>query len=282
MSGYTNFAVIGAGGIGKYIVQQLLKDKAAGIVKEVVVLSRQGSKTTVEGSAKVIEVDYSNEGSIQHALTGVDVVISTIPAVAIDIQAKIAVAAKNVGVKLFVPSDFGGKTDGETEGVFGAKGNVQSQLKALDMPYTAFYTGLFADYAWVPFLELDVRSGKVSIGGDGNRPLTFTSRTDIARYVSYVLTHVPAEQLKNRALAIAGDTKTFNEVFKAYEEKTGKKLQVTYVPVSEYDARIAANPKDFVAFLHRSFATSEPLKQNGNHLYPDWNPSPVIDNMPVA
>lgn len=43
MSGYTNFAVIGAGGIGKYIVQQLLKDKAAGTVKEVVVLSRQVS-----------------------------------------------------------------------------------------------------------------------------------------------------------------------------------------------------------------------------------------------
>jgi saccharopine dehydrogenase-like NADP-dependent oxidoreductase len=43
MSGYTNFAVIGAGEMGKYIVQQLLKDKDAGIVKEVVVLSRQVS-----------------------------------------------------------------------------------------------------------------------------------------------------------------------------------------------------------------------------------------------
>jgi saccharopine dehydrogenase-like NADP-dependent oxidoreductase len=41
MSGYTNFAVIGAGGIGTYIIQQLLKDKAAGLVNDVVVLSRQ-------------------------------------------------------------------------------------------------------------------------------------------------------------------------------------------------------------------------------------------------
>jgi hypothetical protein len=41
MSGYTNFAVAGAGKIGSYIVQQLLKDKSAGIIKEVVVLSRQ-------------------------------------------------------------------------------------------------------------------------------------------------------------------------------------------------------------------------------------------------
>jgi pyrroline-5-carboxylate reductase len=41
MSGYTNFAVIGAGNFGNFIIQQLLKDKAAGTVKEVVVLTRQ-------------------------------------------------------------------------------------------------------------------------------------------------------------------------------------------------------------------------------------------------
>ena len=41
MSGYTNFAVVGAGAIGIPIVQQLLKDKATGIIKEVVVLTRQ-------------------------------------------------------------------------------------------------------------------------------------------------------------------------------------------------------------------------------------------------
>ena len=98
----------------------------------------------------MIQVDYSNEGSIQHALTGVDVVISTIPGTVVDIQVKIAAAAKNAGVKLFVPSEFGGIPDGETEWVLGAKANVQSQLKALDIPYTAFYTGIFADYAWVP------------------------------------------------------------------------------------------------------------------------------------
>jgi len=41
MSGYTNFAVIGAGNFGNVIIQQLLKDKAAGTVKKIVVLTRQ-------------------------------------------------------------------------------------------------------------------------------------------------------------------------------------------------------------------------------------------------
>ncbi len=41
MSGHTNFAVVWASDISRYIVEQLLKDKAAGIIKEVVVLTHQ-------------------------------------------------------------------------------------------------------------------------------------------------------------------------------------------------------------------------------------------------
>lgn len=57
------------------------------------------------------------------------------------------------------------------------------------------------------FVDLDLRSGKVSVGGDGNKRISFTSRPDIARYLSYVLTHLPAEKLSNRSFKIAGDTK---------------------------------------------------------------------------
>ena len=56
-------------------------------------------------------------------------------------------------------------------------------------------------------LDLDVASGKVSVGGDGSNQVPYTSRSDIARYVSYVLTHLPAEQLKNRSFYLAGDFK---------------------------------------------------------------------------
>jgi hypothetical protein len=54
---------------------------------------------------------------------------------------------------------------------------------------------------------LDITNGKVTVGGDGSPPMPFTSRPDIARYLSYVLTHLPADQLKNRSFTIAGDTK---------------------------------------------------------------------------
>ena len=79
-----------------------------------------------------------------------------------------------------------------------------------------------------------------------------------------------------------GPEQSFNEIFKAYEAKTGKKLEITYIPVSDLDARLATNPQDFATFLQKYFATAGPFLQTDNHLYPDWNPSPVLDNVPVA
>ncbi|KAH9037643.1 NAD-P-binding protein [Lactarius pseudohatsudake] len=289
MSGYKNFAVVGAGSIGSFVIRQLLTDKAAGTVKEVVVLTRQaslslpGSKTTVDPAAKLIPVDYSDKESIKTALVGVDVVISTIAPAVLDLQAGIVQAAKEVGVKLFVPSEFGRPTEGETEGYLADKGQIQEQLKAIGLPYAVFYTGGFADYLFVPFLDLDVTSGKVSIGGDGSKPLPFTSRPDIARYISYVLTHLPVDQLENRSFTITGDTKSFNEIFKGYQAKTGKKLEVTYISVSELDARLASNPRDLPTYVHRLWAVwDESPTKTDNHLYPEWNPSSVLDNLPVA
>ena len=110
----------------------------------------QGSKTTVDPAAKLIPVDYSDKESIKKALTGVNVVISTIPGAAIGVQPIIAEAAKEVGVSLFVPSEFGGPTEGETEGYLGAKAKIHEQLKVIGLPYALFYTGGFSDYLWVP------------------------------------------------------------------------------------------------------------------------------------
>jgi uncharacterized protein YbjT (DUF2867 family) len=101
----------------------------------------------------VVAVDYSDDASIKQALTGVEVVVSTISGAALDVQGKIAAAAKEANVKLFIPSDFGGITEGETEGVFGQKANIQGQLKALGIPYAVFYTGPFADYIFASYVS---------------------------------------------------------------------------------------------------------------------------------
>ena len=47
MSGYKNFAIVGAGLTGSFIVRQFLKEKAAGTVNQVIVLTRQVSFVAV-------------------------------------------------------------------------------------------------------------------------------------------------------------------------------------------------------------------------------------------
>jgi hypothetical protein len=72
-----------------------------------------------------------------------------------------------------------------------------------------FYCGALSPFIQPKsrYTNLDIANGKVSLGGDGSNRIPFTSRPDIARYVSYVLTHLPADQLKNRSFAMASDIK---------------------------------------------------------------------------
>ncbi|KAI0259733.1 NAD-P-binding protein [Gloeopeniophorella convolvens] len=280
MSGYKNFAIIGASGsIGSFITRQFLKEKAEGAVDEVVVLTREGSDTTAEDGVKVIKVDYSNHESVKNALDGIDVVISALRSAVLHLQPGIAAAAKQAGVKLFVPSEFGGVTEGATEGVLAVQANVHAQLRAIGIPYTLFYTGMWPDFIFNEFTQLDLASGKVTIGGDGNSLVSFTSRTDVARYVAYALTRLPIERLQNRAFSIAGDSTSFSEIFKQYEAKTARKLEITHIPVSELNEKLAENPQDIVSFLRKFWAVYGPLERLDNNLYPGWNPSSVANNL---
>src|SRR5260370_38327134 len=91
-------------------------------------------RTIVQGDAKVIEIDYSKDDSIKQAPAGVhvvQVVISTIRPQAIDVQTKIAVAAKEVGVQLFCLSESGGISANEAEVIIPSKEAMRKKLKPI-------------------------------------------------------------------------------------------------------------------------------------------------------
>jgi hypothetical protein len=62
------------------------------------------------------------------------------------LQGDLAKAAKTAGVKLFVPSEFGGDMDGRNDGIFGLKNAQRQALTEIGMPWTAFWTGPFGDW----------------------------------------------------------------------------------------------------------------------------------------
>lgn len=108
MSTYKSFALIGAGLVGKSIIDAFKDKKDVSLV----VLTRSSSATSPElpPSVKVEQADYEDTAATAAIFKkhGVEVVISTVTTFAIGSQNKLADAAKQSGtVKLFVPSEFG-------------------------------------------------------------------------------------------------------------------------------------------------------------------------------
>jgi len=152
-------------------------------------------------------------------------------------------------------------------------------LKEIDLPYVKIFTGLWIDYCITPSWGWQLDEGKVSFGGSGDSKVTFVHRTDIARYVGYVFTHIPPSELAWKCLRIQGELTSFNKIVVDYEAKTGKKLEVTRTP-REVLAENTRNG-DLIASLFyewdlRGGTVGTPVT---NDLYPDWNPKSVIDYM---
>jgi len=145
---------------------------------------------------------------------------------------------------------------------------------------------------------LDLKSGNVTVGLDGNGHNSFTTQLDIGRYVAYVLTHLPRSRLEWRMFRIEAERKvrtmgyvdrrtdrpgqqSFNQIFKEYEERTGKKLNVTYRSESELKAAMAKNPADIASLLQLDWGLSGGLVGTLDELsvseYPDWNPKSIGD-----
>ena len=136
----------------------------------------------------VISVDYSSQQSIIDALKGTEVVLSGLRDDGLDIQTNVIRAAKDAGVKLFVPSEYGRNTLGNTSECtstnlnffFGAqadsnadlkvKADAHDLLKQLHLPYTLFFTGIWPEMMgkqYGPVIGIDFESGKFRLFGDG-------------------------------------------------------------------------------------------------------------------
>lgn len=96
---------------------------------------------------------YTDAASLETALRGTDVVISTMSTVsdeALAAHATVARAAAAAGAQLFVPSDFGSSLDGHTKGIYGAKNEVKTISRELNLPFASFYNGALVDRYFSP------------------------------------------------------------------------------------------------------------------------------------
>ena len=144
------------------------------------------------------------------------------------------------------------------------------------------------------FFGFDFANGKATIPGFGDTPITFTGGPDVARYIGWVFTNLPAEKLEWKVFRLEGERtvgtihilvflprterlrslQTFNAIMKSYQDKTGKTLEINHIPPSELEKR-----PDIVAIITLCWergegVVGEPLD---NDLYPGWNPKKALE-----
>lgn len=124
MTSYNSFAIVGAGNLGIPTIKALLSRKAS-----VLVLTRSSKKAQLPEGVKIATVDYDDVQLIAKVLRdhSTEVVISTLGTQGVTAQSKIAEAAKEAGVKLFVPSEFGLPTAGAKGGFLEIKDDSASK-----------------------------------------------------------------------------------------------------------------------------------------------------------
>ncbi|KZO95528.1 NAD-P-binding protein [Calocera viscosa TUFC12733] len=282
MVGYRTFAVAGAGNVGKFIIEELVKLREVGTVASVDVLTRSPDDPKLkELGVTGLKVDYNDPPTLEAALKGKEVVISTLGRSAFHLQELLGQAAKKAGVKLFIPSEFGNPTEGREDSWFAQKNAARQQLKDMGMPYMLVYNGPFPDFVFNAHMGWDLPNGKVQISGKGDTPISFTQRRDIGRFVAHVLTSLSPEELEWRTFRIEGDRTTMNKVAAEYEQRSGKKLEVSHRSVEEVQEAVRQNPNDVPETLRLDWEMGGGIvgtpEQLANKVYPDWNPTRAVD-----
>lgn len=76
---------------------------------------------------------------------------------------------------------------------------------------------------------------------------------------------------------------SLNAIVEEYEARTGKEINVTFLPIEELEENLRKDPNDWASRLRLTWAKGEGLVNFGedcdvdNFEYPEWNPKSVVD-----
>ncbi|KGO74774.1 hypothetical protein PITC_083830 [Penicillium italicum] len=248
----TKVAITGASGnLGPAVLKELL---AAGF--DVTVLTRQGNDKAIDSRARVVQVDYESLDSLKAALSGQDVVVSTlnVGAVPKSTHLRLIDAAVATGVKRFIPSEYGCDTTKPIVAklpVFGDKVSVQEHLKNVaqksGLSYSLLITGPFLDWGLKNGFILNT-DGPATLYDGGDRRFSTTTLAGIGKGVVGIINNLDAT--KNLAVYIEEARVTQNELL----ELSGKSIETNVLKTTDLEqeafaelAKPSPNPAIFAS-----------------------------------
>jgi uncharacterized protein YbjT (DUF2867 family) len=251
--------VIGASGLlGGAICAELT---GTGAKVRALVRKTSDSVATAKLKARGVDLvsgDVKRRETLDAACQGISTVISTatctrsrqdgdsIQSVDLDGQLNLIQAARSAGVRHFVFISF--PPVSVQFPLQDAKRAVEQALLGSGMTYTILQPTFFMEFWLSPALGFDAAAGKAQIFGTGERPISWISFRDVARFAAKGVT---APAARNAVVQLGGpEALTPHQVVRTFESVSGRRFSVNLVPESALREKWAAATDP----LEKSFA----------------------------
>ena len=278
-------ALLDKGNIDVRAMVRFRKAEATPTINDTNPKNRQKIDAMKAKGAAIVEGDVMQPETLPPLCAGVDVVVSAIAnnKVTVLAQKNLIDAAKQQGVKRFIPSDYSAdyrKLDyGDNDNLDNRK-EVFEYLQQSGLEYTLVLNGAFMEsIAYMPLFDLEHQT--FQYWGDGEMPMNFTTTDDTAKYVAEA---VSDSSLVNTSLEVAGDTLTAKQLKATYEEATGTPLTEKRLgSIAEFKAWIATKKasasvlEEYVyhQYMYAMVSGKGKLDRIGNDRYPHIKPMTV-------
>jgi len=212
--------------------------------------------------AELVTGDLRDRASLDRACAGVASVVSTAATTGArlpdddivrtdrDGAMQLVDAARAARVRRFVYVSFTGNLDVPSP-FRDAKRDVERHLAVSGLSYTILRPSLFMESWLSPAAGFDWEAGRVQLLGDGDRPVSWVSVLDVARFA---VDCVGDRAAHDRVIELGGpEAMTPTEVVRTFEVIAGKPFTVTRVPEEALAGRwrAAEHPlqKSFAALM---------------------------------
>jgi uncharacterized protein YbjT (DUF2867 family) len=223
----------GTGGLGKEIAKGLVTANGFDRKKALVRGDLTKGKDLVEMGWEVVLVqDLSDDTEMESVLAGSTVIVSTLSGGdLVNLETTLIRAGKKVGVKLFVPSQFGVdyRRWGNSFPFIAAKKAVLDSAEHEQLPTLKVFNGFFSDSIFDFFA--DPANAKATMIGDGLAKVSWTKRSDIGYVLAKALED--PEYQTGGFLSMAGDTMSFKDALANLEKALGKELTIETMGAEE-------------------------------------------------
>lgn len=259
MASAQKILVIGAGELGRQVIQSLVQHPRAGVVA---VLLRPGRISSDPPTGPIDhlrtqgvqlvpgDIVADSEETLAATFSAYDTVIGCTGFVSgPGIQVKVTRAVLASGTLRYIPWQFGVDYDvigrGSPQSLFDEQLDVRDLLRSqAKTRWAIISTGMFTSFLFEPsFGVVDLRNSTVRALGAWDNRVTLTTPEDIGRLTAEIVLGGERESLlANRVVFIGGDTVSYERVAQIVQARTPRPLKREVLRVADLMAQLQSDP----------------------------------------